>query len=389
MNLQSKKIWDLSPEEADYVYNNLHMNNYVYSSYKLIHDSKPPLNCILDFKKSKLPISLDDSIRNFTKLSPYIGNSDNTLVRKNYTLFAYYLFKEFDIVNINNLNAVVRLLSAISYISVYSDKNDGLLVWKHNIVRSKNKYIEKIFEKILYNSSPLDIIKMPSHENERIESDIEGLRILYSLIPKSISVILTMIENDIDRSIAAKAITNVESMMLKLEDEFCNSKDDANNEQHFKKQIRYRNTLYLYGASLFEKMGLENKAFSWYTKDLLFDNMPKYLDFYLTSMKTCERLISAYKISKSNNKQELKRIIDLSLIKSFKSASKYANLLFEYILSNPDADLSKERIETKEGKIWFFGGEAAREIFLIALYYNVVVNNADYKSINYKEFFEY
>jgi len=44
MNLTDKKVWDLSLDEIEYVYQYRHMNNYVYAALKTYYTSSPPLN---------------------------------------------------------------------------------------------------------------------------------------------------------------------------------------------------------------------------------------------------------------------------------------------------------------------------------------------------------
>ena len=58
MNLGKKKVWDLTLDEIEYVYNNLHMNNYVYAALNTFHKSNIPLNKLVKLRTKKIPSCL-------------------------------------------------------------------------------------------------------------------------------------------------------------------------------------------------------------------------------------------------------------------------------------------------------------------------------------------
>ena len=82
--LTEKKIWDLSIDEVEYVYNKLHMNNYVYAALKTYHESNPPLNKIIKLKKNMIPECLHEYAEKLIELSPYLGNDNSKIIRINY-----------------------------------------------------------------------------------------------------------------------------------------------------------------------------------------------------------------------------------------------------------------------------------------------------------------
>jgi len=110
----------------------------------------------------------------------------------------------------------------------------------------------------------------------------------------------------------------------------------------------------------------------------------------LTALKTCERLICAYRILGNNYDNTLfKDLIKHCLKKSFTNAAEYADVVLDYIRSTPNIDLSKERFILKNNKYMLYGGEPSREIFLISLLYNNIILNVDYENIDYKKYLEF
>ena len=71
-----------------------------------------------------------------------------------------------------------------------------------------------------------------------------------------------------------------------------------------------------------------------------------------------------------------------------KNAANYAHTIIEFIQSHPGVDLSLGRIPDN-GRYKLYAGEASRELFLLSLLYNNIINSVEYEDINYNKFFNY
>lgn len=392
MYLQNKDIWDLSLDEVKFVYNNLHMNNYVYSAVMLFHKSKPPLNRIIDIKKESIPQCLHEPMKKLVRLSPYLNNEDPKNVRIHYTYYAFELFQQLRFIKLHELEQVIECLAALAYIPIIAEKNDGLSIWLKPVIRKMTPFVSSRFENLLGDFDIDEFVKLPLFETDKIKNEeLTPAVTLYEFTPRVVSCIITMIENDIDRMLAEKAFLNAEKHMIEYE-----QKHNIGNQLHFHwnlkmaSQTRYRNTLYLYGGNLFERMGKSEQAFSWYCRDLLYVDIFDSFGFYLTSLKTCERLLSAYRvISKNCDKALFKSLINHCLKKSFINAAEYSDVVLDYIRSNPNLDLSKQRFNLKNNKYMLYGGEPSREIFLISVLYNNIMLNVNYEDIDYEKYLEF
>jgi hypothetical protein len=131
-------------------------------------------------------------------------------------------------------------------------------------------------------------------------------------------------------------------------------------------------------------------AFSWYTRDIYFKELPSLFGFYLTDMKTTERLLCAYNVKKRQGKEDvfLKQLIFDCINQILMNAAQYAENIIEFIETHPEADLSLGRIPDK-GRYKLYAGEASRELFFLSLLYNNIINGIEYKDINYRKFLQY
>lgn len=399
MNIGQKNLWDLSVEEIEYVYSNLHMNNYVYAGLMTYHQSRMPLNRVVRLRKEKIPECLHEEAQRLIELSPYLGNGDSRTVRINYTYYAFQLFSRLKHIKIEEIEDTLEFLASLAYIPIVAEKNDNLLLWLSSVVRRKNKEVIRAFNSIKEDMDLADFIKIPLWNNDKgIEDDeIEKTPslLLYYFMPRAVQSVLIMLENNVDRELAASAFRNIEKNMLRYERE--NDLGDRRKYRHlgnvkYPSNIRYRNTLYLYGGNLFERMGRMDEAFSWYAKDIYIMNLPNNFWFYLTSLKTCERLLCAYRVHRADKEAVLfKDLINHCMLKALNSSSSHAVKVLRYIASNPKADLSAIRFYVNEEKTHdiLYAGEASREIFISALLYNRIINNVDYHNIDYDKFFSF
>lgn len=128
MDLKGKKVWDLTLEEIEHLYNNVHLNNYIYAALQCFHKSRTPINKLITIKKEKIPPALLGSLPNLIKLSPYLGNDDSRIIRINYTYYAFNLFKAFSRMRKNNTRRLIELLTALAYIPIIAEKNDDFAI---------------------------------------------------------------------------------------------------------------------------------------------------------------------------------------------------------------------------------------------------------------------
>jgi hypothetical protein len=152
--------------------------------------------------------------------------------------------------------------------------------------------------------------------------------------------------------------------------------------------LRYRNTLYLYGGRFFEIRGENRKAFAWYTKDILSDKFLKQFGFYLTDLKTTERLVAAYRVPGNEKKRRaLKELIDKCYLQALLNSAKYGKKILTYLAEHPQQDLMAVKIGSEPNNKMLYMGEPSREVFLSALLYNWIVRGIAFTQIDYSRFF--
>jgi hypothetical protein len=395
--LKTKKIWDLTLDEIDCVYNNLHMNNFIYAALKMYHESNPPLNKIIKIKKEKIPECLYKYAEKLVNLSPYLGNDDARILRINYKYYAYNLFRMLKYVRDDEIPEVMSFFSSLAYIPIIVEKNDDFDLWKHEVVRELTEELKKQFKVLISNpdiNDFLDIIWSDNNKNKY--NDLDKDREILVAMKLSIQIIIAHCENNIDKKELVNAWENLENIMLLLEKD---NDIDTNNEIN-RFQFRYRNSLYLYGGDFFRRITDYKKALEWYLKDIELEkkikNSPPICQ---TRMRTIERLLCAYIIGEKikMDTKNIKDIIDDKLHVLFKYLSISNEELIDYI-NKLDLDLSDERLiytkerkreKEKDGLIKRYVNESSREFFLLALLYNNIINKVDYKDIEYSKFLDF
>ncbi|MBN2439813.1 MAG: hypothetical protein JXJ04_00650 [Spirochaetales bacterium] len=390
MNLNGKRVWDITPEEIEYLYTKVHLNNYVYAALNCYHKSKMPLNKLITLRTEEFPSPLFLSVKKLTDLSPYIGNDDSRIVRINYTYFTYKLFTLLKKVKKEDVPVVIELLAALAYIPIVAEKNDDFALWLHPVIRQPDDRIITLFNAIKKDIDVPSFLELCLFKNEEITDYVESPLRATFLFMRAVQSIIIMTENNEDRNKLREAWTNLEYNMVKHERENgLSGKEFPGNIQR-SGQIRYRNTIYLYGGDFFRSMGDYETAFDWYTKDIYFKELTDLFGFYLTDMKTTERLICAYQITKKQGKEDtfLKNLIRDCMTKVFRNAAQYAETIIEFIETHPEADISLGRIPDN-GRYKLYAGEASRELFLISLFYQNVIRDVKYEEIDYHKFFDF
>jgi hypothetical protein len=392
-DLRDKDVWELTLDQIEHVYRHRHMNNYVYTGLLTYHRSRMPLNRVVRLRKERAPKCLHDGAENLLGLSPYLGNGDPHTVRINYTYYAFELLSMLDQVKLEELPTAVELLSALAYIPIVAEKNDNLPLWMNPVLRREDPVTQGVFESIAPEIDLKAFVQQPLWTNDTgivdEKIDHEPSLLLYYFMPRAVQSILVMIENGVDSERAATAFRDVERNMLRFEREHgIGNAPELRRCGNIKSQsnLRYRNTLYLYGGNLFERMGRREEAFDWYTRDIYITNLPDIFWFYLTSLKTCERLLCALRVAPPEKETVLLRdLIERSMHQALCSASPYARKVRQHIAENPHADLAAVRFFLDEAKTQdlLYASEAAREVFLASLLYNRIVNDVPYRQIDY------
>ena len=149
MNLDKKMVWDLSLDEIEYIYRDLHMNHYVYAALKTYHTSSPPLNRPVFLRPNTIPTYLCASIEKLLELSSRIGKYNPSSIRADITYCTYLLYSVLHQIKLEDVELAVQLLAACAYLSICSEKNDNLPLWNKPVVRQKNESIIAIIEKLL------------------------------------------------------------------------------------------------------------------------------------------------------------------------------------------------------------------------------------------------
>ena len=120
MNLEKKMVWDLSLDEIEYIYRNLHMNHYVYAALKTYYTSSPPLNRSVCLRSNTIPSYLRASIEKLLELSPRIGKHDPSFVRADITYCTYLLYSVLCQIQLEYVSGVALLLAACAYLAICS-----------------------------------------------------------------------------------------------------------------------------------------------------------------------------------------------------------------------------------------------------------------------------
>lgn len=388
MDLTKKKVWDLTPREIEYLYNNVHLNNYVYAGLNCFHKSRMPLNKIITLKHEKIPKAIQKDVLKLVQLSPYLGNDDSRIIRINYTYYAFLLFKALSRIKVKDTPGIIELLATLAYIPIVAEKNDNFALWLHPVLRKPDERIHKIFNAIKKDINIPPFLNLCLYNNEQMDNYTSPLKSTF-LFMRAVQSIIIMTENNEDKKKLAEVWKNLEFNMTRYERENGLSGSEYKGNMQRAGQIRYRNTIYLYGGDFFRRMKDYETAFEWYTKDIYFEQLPDLFGFYLTDMKTTERLICAYGISKKKGGDDfLKKLIIKCFYRICQNASNYAESILEFISTHPGLDISLSRLPDN-GRYKLYAGEASREIFLISLLYHNIINGVNYEDIDYRKFLKY
>ena len=127
--------------ENNYVYIYIYVNNYIYVALKTYHTSTLPIGCPVSVKESTIPSCLVTPVQEIISLGEQIGVLDAEKVRTRYTALTYTLLRELHQIKIHEVNQTMTLLSAMAFIPIVTEKNDGISLWPCPIVREKSNNI--------------------------------------------------------------------------------------------------------------------------------------------------------------------------------------------------------------------------------------------------------
>jgi len=389
--LRRKNVWDLTLPEIEYLYSHLHMNSYVYAALKICGESHPPFGKKLKVKQDIVPDFMFDQLSTLTALSEYLADEEPNNVRVHCTYLAYRLMLSISKAAFNDLHSIIRILALTAFIPVLAEKYANFPLWRHRAIREPHPDHLRCYREI---NDSIDIdsyIRLPFFRDTISEEErIEPTEALFAFMPRAISAIITKIENEGNSEQISTAFMQVEKAMrtYELQHNLGCIGETPLNVQH-SGQLRYRNTLYLYGGNHLERLGLYRNAFEWYVRDIYTLHLPTYSGFYLTDFKTCERLIRAFYIHPNERDSTLFHdLLDHMMFQAFLNSAEYAEKIVDYVDTNPEVDITKNRLSRKNGRPMLYSGEAMREIFLISLLYMYYVEKVDFEYMDYSSLFE-
>ena len=373
-----RSVWDLTLEEIEELHTKRHLNNYVHAGLLV------PL-------LSAWPSS---PTRSLTRVDPYLyylpieqaaaallghvpellDGSDHSGTRLRVTRDLFRLYRSLPVLDADHVPAIMRLFASLAFIILKAERNDNMPLWIPSPIRKAYPTHDNTFLRLLRPDVTLEDL-LPFWKDEFEKSKIEMLpaRLVFPLTMRSVQAILIMVENGTSHTVAAEALVNLEHAML-----------DYEQRHKLLGSIRYRNTLYLYGGNMFQRMGRLDTAYAWYLKHIDYPELPKQFkgSGFMIPLKTCERLITACEIAPVGERPRLISLTNATLAVVLGMARAYAQDILSEIDKYPEADLRPAWVKLGE-KSWLYGGEACREPVLASLLYQKMVQCVPYADTDY------
>jgi len=390
MTFEGKGVWDLSVDEIEYIYRTRHMNNYVYAALKTYHTSAPPLGRPVSLRSEGVPACLHAPVGRLLMLSPGIGAQDPTFVRVAVAYCTSLVYSALDRVELRDVSTVCQLLAVCAYLPIWSGKNDNERLWGKYVVRPRTEYADAVMEKLLEPAVDVEeVCRMPMGARETPPPVEPGdLMNLFRFMPKVIRCIIGCMENGDDPQTIERALLHVEQAMVKYERDHGYSGAGYVGNAKYPGQIRYRNTIYLYGGMFFQRQGRYDRAVAWYLKDIDIPGLPMLLRGFLTDLKTVERLVCGYSVlAEEQRRRDLKERIHAALARTCQDAAAQGHRVLAYLKAHPETDMRITHSDNKTVPAW--AGEYCREGYLLSLLYNAMVLGTDYRDIDYARFLRY
>jgi hypothetical protein len=355
-------LWDLSPEQLDFVFHKRHINAFVYAGARMAHAGQMPVGKRVTLKTKQVPEPLRHPTKRLLEIVPSLGKGDTTIVRVNATFRSYQLFEALKEISLEDVPATATLLGSLAFVPVFADKNDNYPLWPHKMVRDLNKHIWKKYQLLMEQEDILKMVHAPPLK--KYENTQDPSYWLLKYVQSAVLTIITLIEND---ALKPEEVSEAFFRTRDIMTQYAANHHIASNNNTFK---RTQGTLYLYGGNHFERQGDHQTAYEWYTNDLLWIDLPDQFFWYLDDMKLVERLSSAYALlPPSIEKNLLEELIHRCLLKAYRQTATYAKHVLDYLSRHPEADL-KQRLFVKENNQRLqFAGEMVSEVYLRSLLY--------------------
>lgn len=362
--LRGRHLWDLTWEETEFVYERLHMNGYVHAAAAVVHGA-PPAGRSVRVNENSVPAPLADAAQALANLSVRLGASNPTRLRIDATLMVHRLFTAFRTIERADIPAAMGLLSALAYIPVLAEKNDGVMIWPAPVVRDVSPGIARNAESL---ARGLDLeLLVACGPNVRVfhPADATAASSLFVYVQAGVETLLTQTENGADPEAVADGFRNLEKAMMDYERRQ-GMHTTVTEPMHFL-QRRSRHSLYLYGANHMERMGRGEEALAWYLRDMWVDDDACLTGNHLTDLRAMERLLCACRLLPSGHARVgAARALEVCLPTICHAAAEHSIRTFELLRRSPTLDLTAERWPLGD-TFWLFGGPARRELFLFAL----------------------
>jgi len=382
---QIQDVWDLSSTQIEELRAFRHMNNYVHAGLVCVHQSRWPREGSWRVQEGLVRPELEAAVNEVLALVGVTASSDDPRRdRIRLTKRVFEMYRELGSPEAEEVPELMRVLASVAFLSLIVDRNDGFPLWWHRPVRVPESMERRVFAFV---SKPFDldaIIREFAKELMGRGAQLgDALSEVFVVTIMIVQAIIVMVENGVFSELASAAYAHTERAIRRFERQHrLDGTPGVKLGTREIGQIRYRNTLYLYGGSLLERMGQHREARAWYLRDIDTPQLPDCLGFYLTAFKTCERLFSALRITAVEHRPPLRELIDAAVHKSLLQTQRYAVEVLEIIDTHPNMDLSQPKQEVA-GRSVFFAGEAAREPLLAALLYRRAMEGISYADTDY------
>lgn len=367
-------VWDLTLEEIEEMHSKRHLNNYVHAGLLVLRLSawsqKPQR-----LRHGLYQSAIENAANGILAVPDLMLGNNPSSVRIRVTRGLWELYSSLpEPLPPDQVPEIMRLFAALAFVVLKAERDDGMPLWIPPPIRKPFLAHERTFQLLLQPFCLESLVPIWQDEFNRTQIDANNhSRAVFLLIMRSVQAILIMIENGMDHDLALTAFTNLENAML-----------DYEHKYSLDKQHRYRNTLYLYGGNMLQRMGKLDQARSWYLKEIDDPNLPKRFhgNGYMIPLKTCERLISACEITEGTERLRLVRLTDATLAVVLGMARSLGREILAELDRHPEADLRPAWIKLGD-RSWLFGGEGCREPLLAALLYQKMVRGIPYAKTDY------
>jgi len=372
-----RSVWDLTLEEIEELHSRRHMNNYVHAGLLVPLLSVWPQE-LRRVRPGLYPPSVEQAVNGVLAAVPdLIRRHDTSGTRIRVTRSLFELYRSLPELHPDQMSELMRLFAGLAFVVLKAERDDNMPLWMLSPIRKPFLQHERTFTLLLQPFALEELLPIWQEEVDRNKIKAENwAMIVFPLVMRSVQAILVMAENGLEHETVAKALVNLEQAML-----------DCERRRNLAGQIRYRNTLYLYGGNMFQRMGRFEQARAWYLKDIDDPNLPSRFhgSGYLVPLKTCERLISAHEITDSAERSELLLLIHAMLSNTLAMVRSFAQGILSEIDRHPEANLRPAWVKLGDRQ-WLFGGEGCRELLLVALLYQKMVRAIPYADTDYSLF---